>query len=154
MSKLFYALAMLASNIVAEADVLSTDSSKSDIKYQPARVVYDLTSGDLNIVTNILNRVAILQDLYGAGSSDGSIIILLHGSSVPLFIRDNQGQNAEAMRYARDLADAGVIRFAMCKMSANFQGFEDKQVQEFVTLVPMGDAELIRLQNMGYAYLR
>ena len=154
MFKFFCALAMLAGSTMAKAGALSTDDGKTDFSYQPSKVVYDLTSGDPQVLGNILNRVAILQDLYDGSSSDASIIIMLHGPSVPLFIRDNQEQYEEAMRYARDLAGAGVIRFAMCKMSANFQGYDDAQVQEFVTLVPMGDAELIRLQNMGYAYLR
>jgi len=74
-------------------------------------------------------------------------------------IRKTIPDNVVTTRYAREKAHPQIqttlamievlltppIRFTMCKMSANFQSFEDDKVQGFVTLVPMGDAELIRL---------
>lgn len=148
------ALALLAGTTVANADDLSTDGGRVDVDYKPAKVVYDLTSGDPGELANVLARVSILQDLYGADPFDAAIIIMIHGPSVAQFVGENADKNAANMRRARDLTLGGVIRFAMCKMSANFQGYKDEQIQDFVTLVPMADAELVRLQNRGYAYLR
>ncbi len=43
----------------------------------------------------------------------------------------------------------------MCKIAAEGQGFEPKDIHGFVEMVPMGDAEIIRLQyEDGYAYMQ
>lgn len=148
------ALAMLTGTSIAGADVLTTDGGATQVTYRPAKVVYDLIPGDAETLRNILDRVSILQNLYGADPFDASIIVMIHGPSVRQFVTDHPDRQAAAMARTRDLAQAGVIRFAMCKMSANFQGYADDQIEDFVTLVPMADAELVRLQAMGYAYLR
>ena len=48
----------------------------------------------------------------------------------------------------------GTIEFRMCHASARLRGFEAKDIHGFVTMVPMADAEIVRLQNAGYAYMR
>ncbi|MES1998937.1 MAG: hypothetical protein V4446_06465 [Pseudomonadota bacterium] len=38
--------------------------------------------------------------------------------------------------------------------TAKGHGFEPADIHGFVTMVPMADAEIIRLQQAGYAYMR
>jgi len=43
----------------------------------------------------------------------------------------------------------------MCKAAAKMLGYEAKDIHGFVKMVPMADAEIIRLQTEeGYAYMR
>jgi intracellular sulfur oxidation DsrE/DsrF family protein len=43
----------------------------------------------------------------------------------------------------------------MCKVAAQGHGFKPEDIHGFVTMVPMADAELVRLQQEeGYAYMR
>jgi hypothetical protein len=42
----------------------------------------------------------------------------------------------------------------MCQIAAKGHGFEPKDIHGFVSMVPMGDAEIVRLQQEGYGYMR
>jgi intracellular sulfur oxidation DsrE/DsrF family protein len=43
----------------------------------------------------------------------------------------------------------------MCKVAARGHGFEPEDIHGFVELVPMADAEIIRLQQEeGHVYMR
>ena len=58
------------------------------------------------------------------------------------------------MRRARSLSMGEIIQFRICKASANMQGYKKEDIQDFASMVPMADAEIIQLQNEGFAYLR
>jgi intracellular sulfur oxidation DsrE/DsrF family protein len=47
-----------------------------------------------------------------------------------------------------------IIEFRMCQRSAQLRGFMPADIHGFVSMVPMGDAEIARLQQEGYAYMR
>lgn len=126
-----------------------------DITYRPQRVLYDVTSGDPKALANILNRISYLSSLYQANPFDGSIVVVLHGESIGLFAQRNYEANRELMTRAQSLSSGGIIQFRMCRAAAKLQGFEPKDVHGFVSMVPMADAEIVRLQNEdGYAYMR
>jgi intracellular sulfur oxidation DsrE/DsrF family protein len=42
----------------------------------------------------------------------------------------------------------------MCRIAARSHGLEPGDVHGFVSMVPMGDAEIVRLQQQGFAYMR
>jgi intracellular sulfur oxidation DsrE/DsrF family protein len=47
-----------------------------------------------------------------------------------------------------------VIQIRLCQMAARGQGFEPEDIHGFVDMVPMGDAEIVRLQvEEGHAYM-
>jgi len=46
-----------------------------------------------------------------------------------------------------------VIQFRLCQASAKMQGYSRRDFEDFIKLVPMADAEIVRLQHGGYAYL-
>ena len=59
------------------------------------------------------------------------------------------------MRRAQRLTLAGPIEFSMCMQAAQAREFEPDDNHGFVHMVPMADAELIKLQQeSGYAYMR
>jgi intracellular sulfur oxidation DsrE/DsrF family protein len=59
------------------------------------------------------------------------------------------------MRRAQSLSVGGVIEYRMCKAAARLQGFQPADIHGFVRMVPMADAEIVRLQQEeGFAYLR
>jgi len=48
-----------------------------------------------------------------------------------------------------------VLIIRMCKIAAQAQGYAPKDIQNFVEMIPMGDAEIIRLQNEeAHAYMQ
>jgi hypothetical protein len=67
---------------------------------------------------------------------------------------ENFDKHEELVRRAQDLTLNGVIEFRMCREAAGFHGYEPSEIHGFVTLVPMAEAEIIRLQEEGHAYLQ
>jgi len=123
-------------------------------RYSPAKVIYDLTSPDPKRLASILDRASMLQNLYQNDSFESSIVLVIHGDTIPLFGSKGKAVQPELMQRARSLSMGDIIEFRVCRASAALQGFKKDDLQDFVAMVPMADAEIIKLQQEGYAYLR
>lgn len=121
--------------------------------YAPAKVVYDLSSPDAAELNHILDRASLLQKVYDNDTFDASIIIVVHEGAIPLFAKANK-KHRELMQRANSLSLGEIIQFRLCQASARMQGYNEKDFYNFVSMVPMADAEIVQLQNRGYAYLR
>lgn len=122
--------------------------------YSPAKVVYDLTTADPDKLANILDRVSMLQNLYGNDPLVASIVVVIHSSAIPLFAERGRKYRPALASRAQDLALGDVIQFRLCQASAKMQGYSRSDFENFIELVPMADAEIVRLQHAGYAYLQ
>lgn len=126
-----------------------------DKTYKPQKVLYDVDYGSLTKLTNILDRVSLLNKLYKADPFDSSIIVVLHGGSIPFFAKDSGSTYKVFLKRAYNLTLDGIIEFRMCKAAAKAMHYEPKDIHGFITMVPMADAEIVDLQKeQGYAYLR
>lgn len=123
-------------------------------KYSKQKVVYDAAVSSVAQMTSILNRASYLSILNDADPFDSKIVIVMHGDEIPFFAIKNYGKYKELMDRAQSLTVGGNIEFRMCKVAAKGKGFGAKDIHGFVTLVPMADAEIIRLQQEKYAYMR
>jgi intracellular sulfur oxidation DsrE/DsrF family protein len=127
----------------------------SDVSYKPHKVLYDLTSGDEQGVLNILDRVSFLSTLYENDPFEMSVVVVVHGDSIPFFARKNYGKYRNTVARAQSLTVGNNIEFRMCQAAARVQGLSAGDIHGFVTMVPMADAEIVRLQSEeGYAYLQ
>lgn len=123
--------------------------------YAPHRVLYDVSARDIEDFTNVLDRVSYLNNLYGADPFEASIVLVLHGDEIPLFAIEHHDKHAELMKRAQSLTVAGPIEFRMCRVAAKAHGYDPQDIHGFVKLVPMADAEIVKLQQEeGYAYMR
>lgn len=125
------------------------------VKYEPHKVVYDVSVSSESALSHVLDRVSYLNKLYAADPFDSSIVMVLHGNEIPFFAIKNHSKYQELMKRAKSLVDSGNIRFRMCKLAAQGHGFEPADIHGFVEMVPMADAEIIRLQQEeGHVYMR
>ncbi len=147
MSRTLFALAMLLCSVTVVA-------AEGAVTYAPGKVVYDFSSPDPQMLNNILDRASALQNIYGGNSFDASIVIVIHEGAIPQFARGKPARDEATMRRVASLATGEVISFRVCAMSARMQGLGAEDFDKFVALVPMADAEIVRLQRDGYAYLR
>lgn len=122
--------------------------------YRPAKVVYDLTGGDLKHIHHLLDRASMLQNLYGSNPFEASIIIVIHDRAIPLFAKSDTRQQQELQARAQSLVMSEVIEYRLCRASAKLQGYKDQDFPDYINIVPMADAEIIKLQHEGYAYMR
>jgi intracellular sulfur oxidation DsrE/DsrF family protein len=125
-----------------------------DIKYNPQKVLYDVTTGNQAELSNILDRLSFLYKLYGSDPLDTSIVVVIHGDAIPFFAIKDFSNYKELMVRAQSLTVGTPIEFRMCKAAAKMMDYEPKDIHGFVKMVPMADAEIVRLQQEeGYAYM-
>ncbi|MGB0722783.1 MAG: DsrE family protein [Gammaproteobacteria bacterium] len=125
------------------------------VTYGPTKVLYDVAATDLADFSNVLDRASYLNNIYRADPFNASIVLVLHGDEIPFFAVKNHDRYAEIMQRAQSLTVAGPIEFRMCQVAAKAHGFDPEDIHGFVKIVPMADAEIVRLQqDEGYAYMR
>jgi len=126
-----------------------------DIQYKPQRVVYDVAASSLGQFELVLDRASYLSKVYKADPFSASIVIVLHGNEIPFFASENYAKYKDLMLRAKSLTYDEVIKFRMCRIAAKGHGYEPKDIHGFVEIVPMADAEIVRLQREeNYAYMR
>ena len=123
-------------------------------EYSKQKVVYDVAVGSVAALTSVLDRASFLSQLNGADPFDSKIVIVLHGNEIPFFAIKNFAKHKALMERAQSLSVGGIIEFRMCRVAARGHGFQPEDIHGFVTLVPMADAEIIALQQVGFAYMR
>jgi len=124
-------------------------------EYKPMKVVYDVTTGDAAELAQVLDRVSYLSKITGADPFDQSIVLVLHGASPGLFAIENHDRYKELQQRAQSLTIGDVVKIRMCKLAAEGQGYSPDDIQGFVEMVPMGDAEIVRLQyEDDHAYMQ
>ena len=130
-------------------------ASLEDIDYAPHKVLYDVSAADVGAFTRVLDRVSYLNNIYHADPFAASIVLVLHGDEIPFFAIDNFDKYRDLMHRAQSLTVAGPVEFRMCRVAAGGFGLEPGDIQGFVKVVPMADAEIVRLQQEeGYVYMR
>ncbi|MCA1789512.1 MAG: DsrE family protein [Thioalkalivibrio sp.] len=145
----------MAAPALPQAEAPWGNAALEVIDYAPQRVVYDVAEGDPERFDRILDRVSFLNNIYGADPFDASIVLILHGDEIGFFAIENYGEYGELMRRAQSLTLAGPIQFRMCQAAAHERGFVPKDIHGFVHMVPMADAEIIRLQQEeGHAFMQ
>lgn len=124
------------------------------IEYSRQKVVYDAAVKSEAALSSVLDRASYLSALNGADPFDNKIVIVLHGSEINYFATRNLAKYKAMMERAQSLTVGGIVEFRMCKIAAQSHGYQPKDVHGFVSMVPMGDAEIVRLQQEGFAYMR
>ncbi|MDO9226840.1 MAG: DsrE family protein [Pseudomonadota bacterium] len=122
--------------------------------YTKQKVVYDVTVSTESAMRSVISRAQLLVDLNGSDPFDNKVVIVLHGKEIPFFAVKNLEKHRELMQRAQSATQTGLIEFRMCKLAAEGHGFQPEDIHGFVGLVPMADAEIVRLQQEGYAYMR
>jgi intracellular sulfur oxidation DsrE/DsrF family protein len=149
------ALVCLNPNVVAQTEAPWGQGKPERHDYAPQRVLYDVSARGIDDFSNVLDRVSYLNKLYLADPFRASIVVVLHGDEIPFFAIENYDEYAELMRRAQSLTLAGPIEFRMCRVAAKARGYEPQAIHGFVKVVPMADAEIVKLQQEGgYAYMR
>jgi uncharacterized protein len=122
--------------------------------YAKQKVVYDVAVDSESAVRSVISRAQLLADLNGSDPFETKVVIVLHGNEIPFFAVKNLAKHRDLMQRAQSATQAGLIEFRMCKLAAQGHGFEPGDINGFVSMVPMADAEIVRLQQEGYAYMR
>lgn len=139
---------------LAEKDLWGGAVAK-DVEYLPQKVVYDVNVKTLGAINGVLDRASYLSKITGADPFDSSIVLVLHGPEIEFFARENYAKYKKLMHRAQSLVEAETLKIRMCKLAAAGHGYKPEQIHGFIKIVPMGDAEILRLQNeQQHAYMQ
>lgn len=123
--------------------------------YLPQKVVYDVSVDTPEQMNALFDRMSSLNVEYGSDPFDAAIVVVLQGPEMRFFDIRNFQEHEDIVRRAQNLTVGGVVEIKMCQRAARNMGLEPEDVHGFIELVPMGDAEIIRLQQEeGFAYVR
>lgn len=148
-------LAGLPALAAAEEEAPWGRAEAEAIDYSGQKVVFDVAVDSVDRMDAVLNRASFMSQLNGADPFDTSIVLVLHGSEIPFFAVENFEKHEELVRRAQDLTLNGVIEFRMCREAAGFHDYDPDDIHGFVTLVPMAESEIVRLQQEeDHAYLQ
>ena len=124
-------------------------------EYKPQKVVYDVHVKTAEEVESVLDRASYLSTITGADPFEQSIVLVLHGKELNFFAVKNFSKFEELMRRAQSLVESEALTIKMCKIAAQSQGYAPEDIHGFIEMIPMGDAEIIRLQyEEGHAYMQ
>lgn len=151
---ILYVLLGCVSVVSADQEAPWGSAKSLDIDYAPKKVLYDLTSGNIDDLSSIVDRAGYLFKLYGSDTFESSIVIIIHGDAIPFFAINKLNKYRDIMNRAQSLTVGTSIEFRMCSAAAKVLNYEAKDIHGFVQMVPMADAEIIRLQHDGYAYMQ
>ena len=162
MSKLLFCLLILL-NLSISTAVIAGNTDKAPwgsavdtpTEYKPQKVVYDVHVKTVEAVESVLDRASYLSTITGADPFDQSIVLVLHGKELSFFAIKNVEKYQDLMKRAQSLVESEALSIRMCKIAAQSQGFTPEDIHGFVEMIPMGDAEIIRLQyEEGHAYMQ
>lgn len=162
MPKLLFFL-LLALSFIASSTTFASNSADAPwggakltpTDYKPQKVVYDVHVKAVEAVESVLDRASYLSTITGADPFDQSIVLVLHGKELNFFAIKNYEKYKDLMQRAQSLVESEALTIKMCKIAAKSQGFSPADIHGFVEMVPMGDAEIIRLQyEEGHAYMQ
>lgn len=130
-------------------------ATEIDQGYSKQKVVFDTFVGSADGLASVLDRASYISVLNGADPFDNRIAIVLHGDAISFFATKNFAKHKDLMQRAQSLSIGDVIEFRMCKIAARQQGLKPEDIHGFVKMVPMADAEIVRLQQEeGFAYMQ
>ena len=154
---LWQLLLLCTFNTAALAETSSpwNSASMTATEYKPQKVVYDVHVKTAKEVESILDRASYLSTITGADPFEQSIVLVLHGPELSFFAIENYKKYKNLMHRAQSLVESEVLSIKMCKIAAQSQGYLAKDIHGFIEIIPMGDAEIIRLQyEEGHAYMQ
>jgi intracellular sulfur oxidation DsrE/DsrF family protein len=148
------AAALMGTAVASDKPPWGTAQVQS-IDYAPQKVVYDVAARDVDTFSRVLDRVSYLNNLYHADPFGASIVLVLHGDEISFFAISDFDKYKDLVTRAQSLTVGGTIDIRMCEVAARGHGLAPADIHGFVKLVPMADAELVRLQQEeGYVYMQ
>jgi intracellular sulfur oxidation DsrE/DsrF family protein len=118
------------------------------------KVVYDVKTRSLDEFSSVMNRISYLTTRLGNDPLSMSIVVVLHGNEIEYFAHEKELEYEGVVRRALSLTMGETIEFRICRAAAERRGYKPADLQSFVSVVPMADAEIVQLQFSGYAYMR
>jgi intracellular sulfur oxidation DsrE/DsrF family protein len=138
----------------------NTDNGSAEFietPYEAQNVVFDFYFDDPDKINSALYWLKGLVDPlmahpYNYAPEDLNIKVIIHGTELVTLAKHNYERYRDAVDRMRYYAQLGV-EFKVCYYAAQDYGYQLKDLQDFVQVVPSGIAELAHWQKAGYVMI-
>lgn len=130
-----------------------------------AKIVYDLTTKDLaNFELRILKAIVTNKAHYESTLRELDVAVVIHGNAYKFFTKDPEhskfkddkaliSTHKTLAKRIETLAKTYDVEFLVCGVGLRKHGLGEKDVYDFVKIIPNATIGLIDKQNEGYAYV-
>lgn len=123
---------------------------------EPLKAAWDFNFDNPGDVHRALNPIVLA---INANAEHGPLsldpmpnVVVSHGGEAVIWAKKNYKQFKEVIDRARRIHEMGV-RFEVCNVVAQAQGFDADDYHDFIKVVPTGSYALIYWANKGYAVI-
>ena len=132
---------------------------------ETAKVVFDLTTKSVaQFEKVILKGMVVHKNHYESNLKELDATVVIHGGAYRFFVKDLQSSMfkddkelakvyADFKKRIATMSNTYEVEFLMCKAAMKRNKLEEKDIVDFVKLVPTSTVGLIDKQNEGYAYI-
>jgi len=129
------------------------------------KVVIDLTTKSVvKFQKNILKGIEVYKTYYANSLKELEVAVVIHGGAYRFFVKDLNSSifkdDKELTKVYADLkkriaimSDIYDVEFLMCKAGMKRNKLKNKDIVDFVNIVPTSTISLIDKQNNGFAYI-
>lgn len=132
---------------------------------ESAKLVIDLTTSSVaKFEKNILKGIVAHKTHYENNLKELEVTIVIHGGAYRFFVKDLKSSMfkddkelvkvyADLKKRIASLSDTYEVEFLMCKAAMKRNKLGEKDIVDYVKLVPNSTIGLIDKQNEGFAYI-
>ena len=132
---------------------------------ETAKLVLDLTTSSVaQFEKHILKGLVVHKTHYQNNLKELEVAVVVHGGAYRFFVKDLQSSMfkddkelakvyADFKKRIATMSDTYDVEFLMCKAAMKRNKLQEKDIVEFVKLVPTSTVALIDKQNEGFAYI-
>lgn len=142
--RVYVAIAVLAAVAMVAAPLGGVSAAQ---ERKTHRIVFEVTSEDSQVWDAVLNNIENVRKAFGAATTD--IRVVVHGKGIGLLRKTN---TANGERVAA-VAGPGV-QFVACENTMKRLKLEKADLLPAAGTVDSGVAEVVRLQEAGWSYIK
>ena len=129
------------------------------------KVVFDLTTSDLqSFERKVLSGIAVHKAHYEGTLKELEVAVVIHGGAYKFFVKETkhpllktekellEAHETLSKRIA-SMADTYDVKFLICRSGMRAKKLEEKDIYDFVEIVPTSTIGLIDKQGEGFAYI-
>ncbi len=130
---------------------------KVDTPYGEPKAVFDFYFDDPRHIDSALYWLRsymnpLMEAPYNMAPEFMDIVVVIHGTEIVTVAKANQQKYAEAVGRMKYYASLGV-KFRVCGLAAADYGYQVKDFQDFIEVVPSAITELGYWQQQGYGLI-
>jgi intracellular sulfur oxidation DsrE/DsrF family protein len=138
--------------------VLRAEAKYIQTPYTEQKVVFDFYFDDPQKAASALYWVRallapLMDDPYGYAPEFMDIKVIIHGTEIVTLAKHNYKKYKDIVERMRYYSELGV-EFKVCTLAAEDYGYNLKDFQDFVQLIPSAITELAHWQLQGYALIK